>query len=119
MSDLPKETDRWQYEVLKAGFLWTQWRLPGQLFKEKEKPAVFFSPGHYAPSFCPVPLVVSILDVSYLRFPSQFRFQDLWQLRLLTQQSARKAEKILTISQASKNDIMEYYRVPSDKVSVI
>lgn len=116
LSDLPRETQWWQYKVLGPGFLWTQWRLP--LALRKEKLDVFFSPGHYGPSFSPVPLVVSVLDVSYLRFPSQFRLQDLWQLRILTKRSVSQASRILTISQASKNDIMEYYGVDSDRIIV-
>src|SRR6185437_8550882 len=60
---LPVENKFWQYRVLKPGKMWTQWRLPLDLFLHKPRPNVFFSPTHYAPRWSPVPSVVSIMDV--------------------------------------------------------
>jgi len=148
LADMPPEKDWWQYRVLKPEFLWTQWRLPLDLFlrnankfaipkstsanmdqraisrwlkfaKPKEPIDLFFTPGHYGPRFCPVPLVISIMDLAFLTFPSQFRKKDLVQLKRWTRRSVNQAEKILTISQATKNDIIDYYQVKQGKIEVI
>jgi len=121
LPDLPKEADWWKYEVFGPKKLWTQVGLPLRLWWERftgKAPDVFFTPSHYAPRFSPCPRVISIMDLSYLHFPEMFRKQDLYQLKNWTAYSVRKAVKILTISKASKDDIIEYYKVPREKVVV-
>ena len=117
-ADMPQQREGWQYKVLGPGFLWTQWRLPLELFLSKPRPDVFFSPTHYAPRFSPVPTVVSVMDVSYLRFPNYFRRQDLWQLKLWTKYSVQKAARVLTISQSTKHDLQEAYGLSQEKIVV-
>lgn len=119
LEDLPKETENWKYRVLKPGKLWTQWRLPLDLYINKPRPDVFFSPSHYAPRFSPVPTVISIMDLSYLYFPQMFKDSDLLQLRNWTAYSVKNAKKVLTISKSSKNDIIKSYGKSSDKVIVV
>ena len=122
LPDLPKETDWWQYKMVGPGKLWTQIGLPLALFEESLlkdcRLGVFFTPTHYAPRFCPCPNVVSIMDLSFLYFPRMFKKQDLWQLKNWTAYSIRKASKVLTISESSKRDIIEYYQIPEDQVVV-
>lgn len=117
-SELPPESENWKYRVIKPGKLWTQWRLPLDLFLHKPRPDVFFSPTHYAPRFSPVPTVVSVMDLSYLYFPEMFNKSDLLQLRSWTEYSVKKATKVLTISNSSKDDIIKEYRVGKDRVVV-
>lgn len=116
--DLPKGTERWHYRVLTPRALWTQWRLPLDLYMHNPKPDVFFTPTHYGPRFSPVPTVMTIMDVSYLYFPELFKPGDLYKLRNWTAYSVKKAKKVLTISTSSKNDIIKEYHVPEKKVLV-
>lgn len=117
ISDLPKEKEGWRYKVIGPKKFWTQFRLPLELFFG-ERPNVFFSPSHYAPRKSPVPTAISIMDLSYVRFPALFRKKDLYQLVNWTKYSAKNAGKIFTISLASKNDIIKEYKVPPEKVVV-
>ncbi|HWY80287.1 MAG TPA: glycosyltransferase family 1 protein [Candidatus Sulfotelmatobacter sp.] len=119
LSSLPKASEQWQYRVLKPGKLWTQWRLPLDLFFHKPRPDIFFSMTHYAPRFSSVPTVVSVMDVSYLRFPELFQPSDLYQLRNWTIYSVKRAKKVLTISNSSRDDIIKAYKTPADKVVTI
>ena len=122
LPDLPKETKWWKYKVVGPRKLWTQVGLPLRLWREKltgKAPNVFFTPSHYAPRFCPCPRVISIMDLSYLHFPEMFRKQDLYQLKNWTAYSVKKAAKILTISESSKNDIIKYYKIPEEKIIVV
>ena len=118
LNDLPKQTSWWQYKVLKPKFLWTQWRLPLELYLRESKPDVFFTPGHYAPRFCPVPSVISIMDLAFLEYPKSFRKKDLHQLINWTDYSVRNAAHILTISEYTKKDIVKFYKVSEDKITV-
>ncbi len=116
--DLPPEAENWHYRIVGPSQLWTQFGLPLNLYWQKPKPDVFFTPSHYAPRFCPCPRVISIMDLSYIHFPEMFRREDLWQLKNWTGYSIKKATRILTISQSSKNDIIKYYQVQAEKVVV-
>ncbi len=118
VSDMPAESEGWKYRIIKPGKLWTQWRLPLDLYLRKSRPDVFFSPSHYAPRFSPVPTVISIMDLSYLYFPEMFNRADLLQLRNWTAYSVKNAKKILTISKSSKNDIINSYKVPAERIIV-
>jgi len=118
LPDLPKQNKSWKYKIVQPKKLWTQFALPLNLYLTRPRPDVFFTPSHYAPRFSPVPTVVSIMDLSYIHFPEMFKRRDLYQLRNWTAYSVRNAKKVLTISQASKDDIIKEYRVPEDKVVV-
>ena len=117
-SDLPKESDQWQYRVVKPKKLWTQIGLPLDLYTHFPRPDVFFTPSHYAPRFSPIPTVISIMDLSYIYFPSLFNPSDLYQLKNWTEYSAKNATMILTISEASKHDIMRVYGISKDRIRV-
>lgn len=116
-SDMPKESNTWRYKIVRTRRLWTLFGLSNALRKEKGLD-VFFTPTHYAPFFAPCPQVISILDVSYKKFPELFNKKDLYQLALWGKNSVKKAKKIITISKSSKDDIIQEYGVASQKVVV-
>lgn len=119
LGHLPKENPNWHYRVVTPGKFWTQWRLPLDLYANKLRPDVFFSPTHYAPRFSPVPTVMSVMDLSYLYFPELFNKSDLYQLRNWTSYSVKNAKKVLTISNSSRDDIIREYGVAEEKVLTI
>ena len=114
VSDLPKS---FSYEVVKPSPYWTQFALPIRLFTKRDID-VFYSSSHYAPRFCPVPLIITIYDLSFEKFPLYFKKSDLIKLKNWTAYSAKKADHIITISEYSKRDIMEIYNVPESKITV-
>ncbi len=117
---LPEESGRWRYVTLvKRVGPWTITSLAKKLFSDRDKIDVFFSPTHYLPLYIPCPSVISILDVSYIKFPELFKKRDLYQLKIWGRYSIKKASKIITISESSKNDIINYYGVPSSAVVVV
>lgn len=116
---LPEESENWNYAVFGPKKMWTQVALPAKLFLEREKPQVFFSPAHYAPRFSPGPVVISIMDLAFFHFPEMFSKKDLYQLHKWTEYSVKKAAKIITISNATKNDIIKLYRIPGSKIHVV
>jgi len=119
LSDMPKERNGWKYNVFGPKRLWTQFALPLNLFLNKKKPDVFYSPGHYAPRFSQIPSIITILDTSYLLFPKLFRLRDLIQLKSWSSYGIKNAKKIIAISNSTKNDIIKYYRVKENKIEII
>lgn len=116
---LPEETDWWKYKVVKPAKLWTQIGLPIHLYATSKKPDIFLTLTHYAPRVSPIPTIVSVMDLSFLHFPDTFRKEDLYQLTKWTEYSVKKASRIITISKSTKDDIIKYYKIPDDKISVV
>jgi len=72
-----------------------------------------------APLGCPVPVVVSVHDVSFLEHPGFFPCYRALQLRLTVQQTIRKAARILTGSEFSRDCIARAYQLDPDRIAVV
>jgi len=117
-SDLPKEEVFWKYKQLPPQKFWVATQLMPHLYKTKSKPDIFFAPSHYLPPFCPMPAVCSIMDLGYLEFSDQFKAKDYWQLKLWSARSMHVANKIFSISNTTKNEIVRHYVFARNKVVV-
>lgn len=118
LSDLPKETENFKYKVIKGEGLWIITKLTPHLLKNPERIDVLFSPSHYTPPILTIPRVCSIMDLGYLEFTGQFEKKVLWQLKHWTAISIFVSKQVLTISEASKKDIVRHYKFASNKVNV-
>jgi len=87
--------------------------------KNPEKIGVLFSPSHYIPPFLTIPRICSVMDLGYLENTTQFEKMVLWQLKYWTAISVFASKQVLTISEASKSDIVRHYPFASNKVTVI
>jgi glycosyltransferase involved in cell wall biosynthesis len=73
-----------------------------------------------APLGCRVPIVVSVHDVSFLEHPEYFTRDRAWQLQWTVRRTVRRAAKILTGSEFSRNAILKVYGdLEEDKVVVV
>ncbi|RJR30283.1 glycosyltransferase family 1 protein [Candidatus Microgenomates bacterium] len=116
LDDLPPQSANWRYIVGNPGSLWTIRQLPKLIAGNPLN--LFFSPTHYIPWFVRLPRIVSIMDLSFLHFPQMFRFKDRLQLTQLTAFSVKRAQKILTISQFSKQEIVDNFHIRPEKITV-
>jgi glycosyltransferase involved in cell wall biosynthesis len=80
---------------------------------------VLFAPGYTAPLFGSVPLVVAVHDVSFSAHPEWFSWREGIRRRVITRLAVRKAAKVITISDFSKQEIVRCLGVPHSKVEVI
>jgi glycosyltransferase involved in cell wall biosynthesis len=99
-----------------GGTRWEQLTLPGLV--RRAGASVLFSPGYTGPLRTPVPLVVAIHDVSYAAHPEWFGWREGLRRRMLTKMSARRAARVLTISEFSKREIVRHLGVDGSKVAV-
>jgi glycosyltransferase involved in cell wall biosynthesis len=72
-----------------------------------------------APLFCPVPVVVSVHDVSYLEHPEYFTHFRAKQLLYTVRRTVQSAERIFTPSEFSKRSVVKAYGLDEDKVLVM
>ena len=71
------------------------------------------------PLHCPVPLVVSVHDVSYLEHPRYFTRFRATQLKLTVKRTVQSAARVLTPSEFSRNAILKHYAIDERKVVVV
>ena len=73
-----------------------------------------------APLACPVPVVVSVHDVSFLEHPEYFTRDRAMQLQFTVRRTVYRAARILTGSEFSKSSILKVYGdLDEDKVVVV
>lgn len=118
LDDMPSESARWSYRIVKPKRFWTFMGLPFSLLTDEPRADMIFSPTHYMPRFINIPRVIAIMDLSYLVYPNMFRQKDLHQLTAWTKYAVARAASIVTISQYTKNAIMEAYQVPQNRITV-
>ena len=110
---------RFQPRIVRAGNYSAreQWSVPLSLAGARVD--LFHAP-HYVVPPLTGRFVVTIHDCIHLRFPQYLPSRGaLYYARMMMTQAARRSAKVLTVSQASKDDILHYLRVPSEKVEVI
>ena len=114
-------TDRWPNFKVRSTLPHTPLiRIPLTLSAELRKhPVDILHVQFTAPPFCPCPVVVSIHDLSFEHLPETFKRRSRTQLRLTVRRSARRATRILSLSEHTRRDIIETYRIDAEKVSAI
>jgi glycosyltransferase involved in cell wall biosynthesis len=99
-----------------AGTIWEQCRLPGLVRRARAN--VLFAPGYTGPLRSPAPMVVAIHDVSFAAHPEWFAWREGLRRRALSRLSARRAARVLTISEFSKQEIVRYLGIDASKIAV-
>jgi glycosyltransferase involved in cell wall biosynthesis len=72
-----------------------------------------------APLCCPVPIVVSVHDVSFLEHPDYFPFYRSLQLRMTVRRTIQQATRILTGSEFSRDAIARAYSLDPERIAVV
>jgi glycosyltransferase involved in cell wall biosynthesis len=81
---------------------------------------LFHAPHYVLPPLTPCKAVVTIHDCIHLRFPQYlpnrlgyaYARASMWM-------ATHRSDRIITVSEASKRDILDYFRVPPEKIDVI
>lgn len=119
LSDLPPESHNWHYLVFGPKPLWTKFALPLHLLFKPNKLALFYSPSHYSPMYSNIPTIPTIHDIGYLKYQNQFNKKDLYQLINWTEESLKHAKHIVAVSKFTKDELINTYQIPSEKISII
>ena len=86
----------------------------------RERPDVFHSPHYVLPPAVRCRSVVTIHDTIHLTFPQYLPNKAAHAYARASMWSAvRRSHRILTVSEASKRDILHFFNVPEDKIVVV
>ena len=95
---------------------WEQAVLP--LLTRRDRLDVFHAPVNVAPLLAPCPTVVTVHDLAFLREPGRLPARRRRYLTTMTRASVRRAARVLAVSEYTKNDLLEAFGVPPDRVVV-
>lgn len=70
------------------------------------------------PFNCPVPSVVTVHDLAFIRFPQTFRAYNRTYLDFATRLSVRRAARILAVSEHTKREVVGILGIPAERVVV-
>jgi len=73
---------------------------------------------HALPPALPCPAVLTVQDLSFERDASLMGRRETAIFRLTVPRSARRADRVLAISQRTKDDLVELYELPPEKIVV-
>ncbi len=82
---------------------------------------VFFSPHFLSAPISPNAKKITVFhDLSFLHYPEFFSLRKkYWHFMQNPKKQAEKSDKIIAISESTKNDLIDFYDISEDKISVI
>ncbi|MEJ2753378.1 MAG: glycosyltransferase family 1 protein, partial [Chloroflexota bacterium] len=66
-----------------------------------------------------IPTIVTVYDLSFVHFPDTFPVLQCLYLHSQTARSVRSARRVITISEASRQDLHDFFEIPLDKIDVV
>ena len=112
-----RDTARITWRVLpgkNAGTWWEQTRLRSAA--NGAGLDVFFASGYTAPLHLAMPFAVAMYDVSFFAHPEWFGAREGWRRRWLSKSAARRAARVVTISDFSAAEIVRWLGIPRTRI---
>lgn len=97
-------------------YAWLEWSIP--LMLKKHKVDVFLSPDGFSSLRTKVPTCLVIHDLAFEHYPEHVILSHRLYWKRYSPLFARKADRIVTVSTFSKNDISKRYRIAPDKIDI-
>ena len=115
---LEKGSNNWHERrlVWPPKYLWTQARLSWEMLNRA--PEVLFVPAHVLPRFSPKRSVVTIHDIGFHRFPELYPKRQVSYHEWATKDIVKHAAKIITVSEFSKQEIVECHGADPENIFV-
>ncbi len=76
-------------------------------------------PAFVGPVISTCPYVITVHDLSFLFYPQGFRTLNRSYLRIFTRLSARRARRVIAVSESTKRDLVQQYGLSESTVDVI
>jgi glycosyltransferase involved in cell wall biosynthesis len=99
----------------KNRFVWNIWTLPIYL---RKNPVDVYHTQYITPWFVPkkIKLVTVVHDISFNFFPQFIKFSDLFFLKILIPISLKRADRIVSVSEFTRKEIIDFYKINPKKV---
>ena len=101
-------------------FLWRSFGIKKQL--KKDKIDLFHGLSYEIPvglKAAKIKSVVTIHDLIYLRYPDHYKRTDRYIYDFKSKYACKKSDRIVAISERTKQDIVDFYKISEDKIEVI
>lgn len=95
---------------------WEQTILP--LVLRALRAEVYHATANYAPLAAPCPVVLTVHDLAFLRFPHFFRPASRHYLRVMVGASVARAARILAVSESTRRDLVDLLGVPPERIDI-
>ena len=102
------------------GFYWRSWGMKNDLTRHKID--LYHGLSHEIPfgiKKTGIPTVVTIHDLIFKHYPDQYSWIDRQIYDYKFRYACENADHIIAISESTKNDIIQFYHIPSEKITVI
>ena len=106
----------------RALFFSNRWTCRPKIDRLLNRVDIFFNPHFFvAPVSSSCKKVVTFHDLSFELYPEFFsRSKRIWQKILMNaKKEAQKADQIIAVSNSTKQDLIDFYKIPEEKIKVI
>jgi glycosyltransferase involved in cell wall biosynthesis len=83
------------------------------------KPDVWIQPYGFCSLTSRIPQLLFVHDLAFLHYPRFVAWHHRWYYRLFTGSFLKKARQVVTVSDYSRQDILQHYPFVADKISVV
>lgn len=87
--------------------------------EELEKWDLFHSPMFHSPKLKQTPVILTVHDMRFFRFPKTYAFLRYHFLKYKVKKSIKRADHIISISEFTKKEIQYAYNISPNKITVI
>lgn len=97
-------------------YTWFEWSVPYAL--KKHNVDLFISPDNFCSIKTPIPTLLVVHDIAFKHFPNQVRNRDLKYYNSYIPKYLKRADRILTVSEYTKQDIVRTFDINPAKIQI-
>ncbi len=97
--------------------LWFEAYLPALV--RRYRIDLFYAPAGFLSTRVSIPQVMTIHDLAFLFYPEAYKAAYAWYYRRWYPRYAQKATRIVTVSEATRRDVVQQYQIPAEKITVV
>lgn len=112
-----RRSRRWNTQRPASRILWEQLALP--VLSQARRLDLLHGAVNVSPLVAPCPAVITIHDLSFVRYPQAFPAVQRVYLQTQVKRSARSARRVIAVSEATKRDVMALFGVPAERIDVV
>lgn len=112
-----RRSTRWDTQRPLRRILWEQAALP--LLARQARLDLLHGAVNVNPALSPCPTVVTVHDLSFMRYPQAFPPMQRAYLHSQVRRSVRAARRVIAVSQATRQDVIDLFGAPPDRIDVV
>jgi glycosyltransferase involved in cell wall biosynthesis len=116
-SRLTVRRSRWATTNPWARILWEQSGLAWA--SRRERLALLHGLAYVTPLAASCPTVVTVHDISFVRFPRAFRAANRYYLSTFTRLSVRRSARVIAVSAHTRDDLIRTWAISPEKITVV